>query len=201
VTVAGLAAYALATWLSTDGVTITINSLKVIDANNAQINYSVSSMGFELSVGDSLDFSGQASGITTPPLGSGVSVNTIIDSTNCIISVNITAISGVPVSSTSISAPTGTTYWGTAIVHSSVENQFLGAVSNTAAAVANAAAAVVSAVVSASIPVINELTSGSNSLFCKTIPFVCNAGNTLKWVVGVICILLSLAIAAYFILK
>jgi hypothetical protein len=210
-------AYAIVTFYSTDGKTINIKNVKIIDSTKVQITYDPpSSIGFSLQVNDTLDFSGAASGCVVPALGSGVQIVQVIDSNNCVVEAAVTSVGGVtgysPVSAGApVSSPTPScSNWGTATAHSSLANQFVGAVTNTAAAVCGAAAGTANSVINAAAPVAENLINtaapvaanlihtGANlggQAFCGIVPFLCDP--KIGWIIGGICLCIIISVVAF----
>lgn len=152
--VAGYCIYALASLYDTDGQTIEITKMTPISATQVQIDYTPPSgkLAFALRVGDTLTFSGCATGCINPGLGTEQVVKLNGD-TSCIINKSVTSVGGVPYpppapspsgtasgpASTPVPSPSGTAYWGTALVSSTLTNQFVGSVADITVALFSAA--------------------------------------------------------------
>jgi hypothetical protein len=206
--ISAFCAYSIATFYATDGKTINITNVKILNSSNVQITYNPpNSTGFSLQVNDTLDFSGAASGCTVPALGTGVQVIQVIDNHNCVVADALTSAGGVTgYSPSSAGSPVPTpscSNWGSAVVHSSLANQFIGSVTNTSAAVCNAAAGVANSVINAAAPVASNLINTGSGLakdaFCDTVPFLCNSTNW--WILGGICLCIILCIVMYYFSK
>ncbi len=210
----GYMTYTLGAWQGTDGKTITITNVKRLDSQRVQISYNPpSNLGFAIRANDTLDFSGcSSSRCTVPALGNGERVDSLIDDRNLIILKSIADPNAAPAGTPSTTSPAGAPVpsapaalsgsWGSAVVHSSFSNQFIGSVGDTTAIVFDSAAAVVDAGVNAAAPVAanalsqagNVAAAGLNALgpvaaaaggaakgaFCSIVPFVCD--TTFLWV-------------------
>jgi hypothetical protein len=211
----GYMTYTLVTWTSTDGKTITITNVKRLDSQRVQISYNPpSNIGFAIRVNDTLDFSGcSSSRCTVPALGNGERVDSLIDDHNLIILKSIADPNAAPAGTPSTTSPAGAPVpsapaplsgsWGSAVVHSSFSNQFVGAVSDTAAIVLDSAAEVANAVVNAAAPVVsNAIDKGvevGKNAFCDIVPFVCD--TTFLWICAGICIFLLIGGGAFMLIS
>ena len=158
VSLTAYAIYSMAAAGDTDGATIDINKITILTQNEVQIDYTypgalppgrLTSAAFCIRVNDALDLSGCTQGCTIPALPSGLKVKRILSDTSLVLATpaSMTSAGGVsfPASSTNTPSgtssgpagspvnvvPTGTAYWGRAIVHSSVSNQFVGSLGDT----------------------------------------------------------------------
>ena len=225
--------YTLVTWQGTDGKTITITDVKRLDSQRVQISYNPpSNLGFSIRVNDTLDFSGcSSSRCTVPALGNGERVDSLIDDHNLIILKSIADPNAAPAGTPSSTSPSGAPVpsapaalsgsWGSAVVHSSFSNQFVGGVSDTAGVVLDSAAEVVDAGVNAAAPVAanalgqagNVAAAGFNALgpvaaaaggaakgaFCSIVPFVCD--TTFLWICAAVCIFLLIGGGAFMVIS
>lgn len=224
--------YTLVTWQGTDGKTITITNVKRLDSQRVQISYNPpSNLGFSIRVNDTLDFSGcSSSRCTIPALGNGERVDSLIDDHNFIILKSIADPNAAPAGTPSSTSPSGSPIptpatlsgsWGSAVVHSSFSNQFVGGVSDTAGVVLDSAAEVADAAVNAAAPVAanalgqagNVAAAGLNALgpvaaaaggaakgaFCSIVPFVCD--TTFLWICAALCILLIVGGGAFMLIS
>lgn len=238
--VAGYCIYAVASLFDTDGQTIEIKNITPINDRQLQIDYTPPSgkLAFALRVGDTLTFSGCAVGCVNPGLGTEQVVKLNGD-TSCIINKSVTSVGGVPYpppapspsgttsgpASTPVPPPSGTEYWGTAVVASSLTNQFVGSVADMTAAVFGAAGVALGTAVGAGIsglgtglgippsggpggplcnvPLVGGVLcgggGGGGGGLCSLpiISSVCSLGQTFKTIILVICCLFYLSISAY----
>jgi hypothetical protein len=230
---AGYMTYTLVAWQGTDGKTITITNVKRLDSQRVQISYNPpSNLGFAIRVNDTLDFSGcSSSRCTVPALGYGERVDSLIDDRNLIILKSIADPNAAPAGTPSSTSPAGAPVpsapaalsgsWGSAVVHSSFSNQFVGSVGDTAGVVLDSAAAVVDAGVNALAPTAanalgqagNVAAAGFNALgpvaaaaggaakgaFCSIVPFVCD--TTFLWICAAVCIFLLIGGGAFMLIS
>lgn len=225
--------YILTKWLTTDGQTITITDVKRLDSQRVQISYNPPSiLGFAIRANDTLDFSGcSSSRCTVPALGNGERVDSLIDDHNLIILKSIADPNAAPAGTPSSTSPSGAPVpsapaalsgsWGSAVVHSSFSNQFIGTVGDTTSIVLDSAAEVVDAGVNAAAPVAanalgqagNVAAAGLNALgpvaaaaggaakgaFCSIVPFVCD--TTFLWICAAVCIFLLIGGGAFMLIS
>ena len=236
--VAGYCIYALASLFDTDGQTIEITKITAINDTQIQIDYTPPSgkLAFALRVGDTLTFSGCATGCIVPGLGTEQVVKLNGD-TSCIINKSVSSVGGVPYpppapspsgtdsgpASTPVPPPSGSSYWGTAVVASSLTNQFVGSVADMTAAVFSAAGVAIGSAVSAgvqglgqglgippggpggplcNIPLVGGVLCGGGpdgGGLCSLpiVSSICGLGQTFKTIIMVICLIISLSISAY----
>lgn len=236
--VAGYCIYALASLFDTDGQTIDITNITPISATQIKIDYNPppGKLAFALRIGDTLTFSGCQTGCIVPALGTEQVVRLVGD-TSCIINKSVSSVGGVPYpppapspsgstsgpASTPVPPPSGTAYWGRAVAHSSLTNQFVGSVADVAAAVFAAAGAGVGAAIGGAVeglgqglgippgggpggPLCNVplvggvLCGGPGGGGVCSLPIVssiCGLGQTFKTIIMIICFIISLSISAY----
>jgi len=233
VAVTGYASYSLIAMDSTDGKTIQITNVKRLDSQRVQISYNPPNfIAFSIRANDTLDFSGcSSSRCTVPALGNGERVDSLIDDHNLIILKSIANPNAAPTGTPSTTSPAGAPVpsapaalsgsWGSAVVHSSFSNQFIGSVSDTTAVVLDSAAAVVDAGVNALTPAAANALSqagkvavagldalgpaaaaaagaGKNA-FCSIVPFVCD--TTFLWICAAVCIFLLIGGGAFMLIS
>lgn len=176
--------------------TITIKNIEYADATHINITYEKPSDEFTLRVNDELEFLAVTPAPTVPPLaGTTRKITAIISDTTVQITlpVALTSIAGAgyntPLAGTPTGPPAWATSWGTAKSHTTLENQFFGAVRDGVAFVAGAAAAAIGG----AVPGVNEIVAdlgdvlgnAGNALggaLCETVPFLCN--TTMWWIIG-----------------
>jgi len=181
---------------ATANKTITIKNIEYADATHINITYEKPSDEFTLRVNDELEFLAVTPAPTAPPLaGTTRKITAIISDTTVQITLPgpLTSIAGAgyntPVAGTPAGPPAWATSWGTAKAHTTLENQFFGAVRDGVAFVAGAAAAAVGG----AVPGVNEIVddlgdvlgNAGNALrgaLCETLPFLCN--TTMWFIVG-----------------
>ena len=231
--------YALASLFDTDGQTIDIIKITPISDTQLQIDYTppAGKLAFALRIGDTLTFSGCTTGCIIPGLGTEQVVKLNGD-TSCIINKSITSIAGVPYpppapspsgtasgpASTPVPPPSGSAYWGTALVASSLTNQFVGSVADMTATVFAAIGVAAGSALGAGVTGLGQglgippATGGDGPLcglplvggiLCGggggggglcSLPIIssfCGIGQTLKTIIFIICCIISLGISAY----
>ena len=223
------ATYSLITWQATDGKTIQITDVKRLDAQRVQITYNPpSTLGFGIRVNDTLDFSGcSSSRCTVPALGNGERVDSLIDDHNLIILKTIADPNAAPTGTPSSTSPSGSPVpapatlsgsWGSAVVHSSFSNQFVGSVADTTALVVGSAATVLTTgvtalapgvanalntIVNAAAPVAGNLLGAAGGAvkqgFCAIVPFMCD--TTFLMILAAVCACLILGGGAFMLIS
>ena len=229
VAVAGYVSYALFGMDSTDGKTIQITAVKRLDAQRVQITYNPPNFAaFAIRVNDTLDFSGcSSSRCTVPALGNGERVDSLIDDHNLIILKTIADPNAVPTGTPSSTSPSGSPVpapatlsgsWGSAVVHSSLSTQFIGAVSDTTALVVGSAATVLTTgtqalapgvanalntVINSAAPVAGNLLGAAGNAakqgFCAIVPFMCD--TTFLMILAAVCACLILGGGAFMLIS
>jgi hypothetical protein len=200
-------AYSLTLFFSTNGKTITVTNVTQLDSGHIQVSYNPPHLiSFMLRVNDTLDFSGCAgSDCTVPPLGNGERVDRLIDDHNFVIAKSVTypqAYTSTPAGSPVPAASSGST-WGTAVVHSSFSNQFIGAVADTTSTVLGSVATVVDTTLDVLAPTAEHIVDtgvnlGKNT-FCDIVPFLCN--STIWWILAIVCLVIILGGGAFMFLS
>lgn len=181
---------------ATANKTITIKNIEYADATHINITYEKPSDEFTLRVNDELEFKTVTPAPTVPPLaGTTRKITAIVSDTVVQITLPaaLTSIAGAgyntPVAGTPAGPPAWATSWGTATAHTTLENQFFGAVRDGVAFVAGAAAAAVGGAVPGVNDIVNDLGdilgNAGNALrgaLCETLPFLCD--TTIWFIVG-----------------
>jgi hypothetical protein len=215
-TFGALAIYALASADDTDGVTIPINNITIIDSNHVQVDYDPpynQHDAFCITVGDSLDFSCAVGAcMVTNPAGqslNGVRVSEIKSDSSCIVELSLTSAGGLTLGQTSapgaVGSPgvaSGQSYWGHATVHTNTLNQFLGGLGTVAGGLGGTLNVLTNTALGPGgvIPtIINAAGDAANSGFCHLVPFMCSS-NLLWTILGFIGFII-LCVIGYYLLK
>lgn len=214
-TITGMMLYGFAAADDTDGVTIPINNITIIDSTHVQVDYNPpynQHPAFSIAVGDALDFSCAVAACMVPASGSslsGVRVSELKGDSSCVVELALQSAGGrginSPASSGGPGSPgvaSGQAYWGQATVHTSVENQFLSAFSS----VAGGAAAMLNTVTNTVLgpggivpTIVDDAAGAAHNAFCDIVPFMCS-GNLLWIILGFIGFII-LCVVGYFLLK
>jgi hypothetical protein len=195
---------------ATANKTITITNIELIDATHLNISYTKPNSDFTLRLNDELQFQTVTPAPTVPPLAPQSRKVTAIVSDNTVqitLPASITSVAGqtvgTPAAGTPGGSPAWATSWGTAITHTTLKNQFFGAVGDGVAFVAGAAATAVAAATPSVITVIDDAAAIAaaaaagagrtlNAGICSTMPILCNAG---LWG-GIIALIVAIIIIA-----
>ncbi len=224
-TVLGLSAavfciYAIASFYGTDGKSITITKITPISATRVKIDYDPpgGSPAFCIRVADRLEFKNCSAGCTVPALATE-QVISLDGPGSCIISKGLTSAGGLPYPAPAAAAattspaaagtttgpatsPIGTAYWGTAVVRTSLSNQFVGSVADVTATVFTTLGTAVGTGLAAGLDGLGnglglpggpgDPDGGDGLCGLPIISSICGMGSTMKWVLGAVGIVLLL---------
>jgi hypothetical protein len=174
--------------------TLNLTNIEMVDSTHLNISYTKPNSDFTLRINDELEFLAVTPAPTVPPLAPRTyKVTAVVSDTTIQITLPaaITSVAGQTVGGSASGTPGGppawATSWGQAKAHTTLENQFFGAVGDGVAFVAGAAAAAIHGATPALIQAIDDLGDiggAASGALCKTVPFICN--GTLLWIGGAI---------------
>lgn len=183
---------------ATANKTIDITNIQLIDGTHLNISYTKPNSDFTLRINDELEFLAVTPAPTVPPLAPRTyKVTAVVNQTTVQITlpIAINTVAGQTVGGPSPGTPSGppiwATSWGQAKTHTTLENQFFGAIGDGVAFVAGAAGAALGGMTPALIQAIGDLGDiagaaggAAGGALCETVPFLCD--GTILWIVGAI---------------